>query len=73
MTLHPAGLAHGPDLRLLANIARTEASHPKDLPFREEIAVMVESRSPFVVSGNAEKIEVEGYDQSWYRQSIEIP
>lgn len=71
MTLHPAGLAHGPDLRLLANIARTQTPGPKDLPFREEIAVMVESRSPFVVLKDAEKVELKGYDQSWYRQSIE--
>lgn len=72
MTLHPAGLAHGPDLRLLANIARQEAPIPKDLPFREEIAVMVESRSPFAVLEDAEKVELKGYDQSWYQQSIEI-
>lgn len=72
MTLHPAGLAHGPDLRLLTNIAQEEASHPKDLPFREEIAVMVESRSPFAVLEDAEKVELKGYDQSWYQQSIEI-
>lgn len=71
MTFHPAGLAHGPDLRLLANIAREEALARKDLPFREEIAVMVESRSPFVVLKDAEQVELKGYDQSWYRQSIE--
>ncbi len=71
MTFHPAGLAHGPDLRLLANIAREEASRPKDLPFREEIAVMVESRSPFDVLKDTEKVELKGYDQSWYRQSME--
>lgn len=72
MTLHPAGLAHGPDLRTLANIARQEVPDPQDLPFRKEVAVMVESRSPFVVSEDAEKVEVPGYDQSWHRQSIEI-
>jgi homogentisate 1,2-dioxygenase len=72
MTLHPAGLAHGPDLKLLANIARKEMPGPKDLPFREEIAVMVESRSPFIVLKDAEKVELKGYDQSWYQQSIEI-
>lgn len=72
MTLHPAGLAHGPDLRLLTNTAQEEAPNPKDLPFREEVAVMVESRSPFVVLEDAEKVEVKGYDQSWYHQSIEI-
>lgn len=73
MTLHPAGLAHGPDLRTLTTTTREEAPNPHTLPFREEVAVMVESRSPFVVSEDAEKAEVEGYDQSWYRQSLEIP
>ncbi len=72
MTLHPAGLTHGPDLRTVATTAQREAPNPHDLPFREEVAVMVESRSPFVVLEDAEKVEVEGYDQSWYRQSIEI-
>ncbi|CBE67256.1 MAG: homogentisate 1,2-dioxygenase [Candidatus Methylomirabilis oxygeniifera] len=71
MTFHPAGLAHGPDLRLLADIAREEASRPKDLPFRDEIAVMVESRSPFDILKDTEKVELKGYDQSWYRQSME--
>ncbi|MCZ7625677.1 MAG: hypothetical protein M5R38_07370 [Candidatus Methylomirabilis sp.] len=70
MTLHPAGLAHGPDLRTLANTAPQEVPDPRDLPFREEVAVMVESRSPFVVLEDAEKVEVQGYDQSWYRQWI---
>lgn len=72
MTLHPAGLAHGPDLRLLAETARAGAPNPKDLPFREEVAVMVESRSSFMVVEDAEKVEIKGYDQSWYRQSIEV-
>lgn len=72
MTLHPAGLAHGPDLRLLTNFAREEPHGPKDLPFLEEIAVMVESRSPFVVLKDVEKVELKRYDQSWYQQSIEI-
>ncbi len=71
MTLHPAGLAHGPDLKLLAHIAREETPSPKDLHFLEEIAVMVESRSPFVVLKDAENVELKGYDQSWYQQSIE--
>ncbi len=72
MTLHPAGLAHGPDLRTLARTNRAEAPASRDLPFREEVAVMVESRSPFVVSEDAEKVEVPRYDQSWYQQSIEM-
>jgi len=71
MTVHPSGLAHGPDLKLLADTARKEAPHPRDLPFREEIAVMVESRSPFVVLKDAEQVEIKGYDQSWHRQSME--
>jgi homogentisate 1,2-dioxygenase len=70
MTLHPAGLAHGPDLRLMANIAREQAPDPKNLPFREEIAVMVESRSSFIVLKDAERGELNGYDQSWYRQVV---
>ncbi|MDE2060299.1 MAG: homogentisate 1,2-dioxygenase [candidate division NC10 bacterium] len=72
LTVHPAGLPHGPDLRTLANTARQEAPKPHDLPFREEVAVMVESRSSFVVLEDAERVEVKGYDQSWYQQSIEI-
>jgi homogentisate 1,2-dioxygenase len=72
MTFHPAGLPHGPDLRTLAGTARQKAPDPHDLPFREEIAVMVESRSSFGVSEEAEKVELEGYDQSWYHQSLEI-
>ena len=72
MTLHPASLAHGPDLRTLARTARQEAPNPRELPFWEEVAVMVESRSPFIVLKDAEKVELKGYDQSWYQQSIEI-
>jgi homogentisate 1,2-dioxygenase len=72
MTVHPAGLAHGPDLKLLANTERKDVPDPKDLAFREEIAVMVESRSPFVVLEDAERVELKGYDRSWYRQSYEM-
>ena len=72
MTLHPASLAHGPDLRTLARTARQEAPNPRELPFWEEVAVMVESRLPFIVLEDAEKVELKGYDQSWYQQSIEI-
>src|SRR5574337_663723 len=72
MTLHPAGLPHGPDLRALANTARQDAPNPHDLPFRVEVAVMVESRSPFVVLEDAERVEVKGYDHTWYHQSLEI-
>lgn len=72
MTFHPAGLAHGPDLRILAKTPWGEVPKPQDLPFREEVAVMVESRSPFVVLEDAEQVEVKGYDHSWYHQSMEI-
>jgi homogentisate 1,2-dioxygenase len=67
-TLHPAGTFHGPDVRLGHQQSQSPQPPGKDIPWREETGVMVESRSPFLVLPAAERVEVPGYDQSWLRQ-----
>lgn len=71
VTLHPPGTFHGPDLRALKRDNETEV-HPSQLPWREEVAVMLEVRSPLVVLPVAESVEIEGYEESWYRQWQEL-
>lgn len=71
ITVHPPGTFHGPDLRALKRDNETEV-HPLQLPWREEVAVMLEVRSPLVVLPGAEAVEIEGYEESWYRQWQEL-
>ncbi len=66
LTLHPAGVPHGPDPRVVEEVA--EEGHPEgpeDIPWANEIGVMVESTSPFAVLEAGRNAEVSGYDQSW--------
>ena len=59
MTMHPAGLTHGP--------------HPKALqtglaakrPETDEVAVMIDTRDPLEITQHAECIEWKGYVDSW--------
>lgn len=57
MTLHPQGLHHGPQQ------AAIEASKTKE--FADEIAVMVETEHPLVVSPEADAVAIQGYETSW--------
>ncbi|MGH2830711.1 MAG: homogentisate 1,2-dioxygenase, partial [Actinomycetota bacterium] len=59
MTLHPQGLHHGPQA------AAIEASKTKE--FADEVAIMVESEHPLVVSDEAGAVEIDGYATSWAR------
>ncbi len=61
-TLHPAGVHHGPQPKRMKEWKRSE---PKDLPWREETAVMFESRAPFSMTSQGKAVELEGYDESW--------
>ena len=57
ITLHPDGVPHGP------HPGRTEESIGQT--HTDELAVMVDSFRPLVVSKNALAIEDKGYYQSW--------
>ncbi len=67
-TLHPAGTFHGPDVRVSQQQVQSPPPEGKDMPWREETGIMIESRSPFLVLPAAESVEVSGYDESWFRQ-----
>ena len=64
MTLHPAGIFHGPDLNKL--------TEPGDMSWVDEVGVMVESRSPFSILHDALPVEVSGYGTSTHRQYLSI-
>jgi homogentisate 1,2-dioxygenase len=59
MTLHPQGLHHGPQP------AAIEASRTKLRT--DEVAVMVETRLPLVLSAEAEAVALSEYECSWAR------
>ncbi|MCP9439281.1 MAG: homogentisate 1,2-dioxygenase [Nitrospira sp.] len=59
LTLHPQGIHHGPQPQ-----AVTAA---KGKTHTNEIAVMIESRSPFVVAPQMEAVELSDYAMSWSR------
>ncbi|MCS7275541.1 MAG: homogentisate 1,2-dioxygenase [Dehalococcoidia bacterium] len=67
-TLHPAGTFHGPDVRVSQQQVQSPPPEGKEMPWREETGIMIESRSPFLVLAAAESVEVSGYDESWFRQ-----
>jgi len=67
-TLHPAGTFHGPDVRVSHQQVQSPPPPGKEIPWRDEVGIMVEARSPFLVLPAAEEVEVAGYDQSWQRQ-----
>jgi homogentisate 1,2-dioxygenase len=59
MTLHPAGLTHGPHPKALQtglNAQRKET---------DEVAVMVDTRDPLEITPDAEAIEQKEYVNSW--------
>lgn len=64
-TFHPQGVWHGPQTEALLN----EKTHdkPQDSPWREELAIMFESKKPLVVSDLAldRNIEIQNYWESW--------
>lgn len=68
-TLHPVGVHHGPQPKRMKAWKRPVS---KNLPWREETAVMFESRAPFSMTAVAENIEIEGYDESWENEWEEI-
>ena len=59
MTLHPQGIHHGPQP------AAIEASKTKERT--DEVAVMVETHHPLVVSPEAESVVITEYETSWAR------
>lgn len=68
-TLHPAGVHHGPQPKRMKAWKRTD---PKNLPWREETAIMFESRAPFSTMNAGKDLEIEGYDSSWKNEWEEI-
>ena len=57
MTLHPQGIHHGPQPQAVdASRAKTST---------DEVAIMIESRSPFTVLPELEPVEVKDYADSW--------
>ena len=60
LTLHPQGIHHGPQPQAVQ--ASKEKMHTN------EVAVMIESRSPFTVSAELESMEVSDYALSWSRR-----
>ncbi|MEX5215624.1 MAG: homogentisate 1,2-dioxygenase [Nitrospiraceae bacterium] len=59
LTVHPQGIHHGPQPQAV------EAS--KERTHTDEVAVMIESRRPFVVSSELETVEQKDYVLSWSR------
>lgn len=59
LTLHPQGVHHGPQPQAV------KASDGKDRT--DEVAVMIESRSPFRVMPELESVELKDYALSWSR------
>jgi homogentisate 1,2-dioxygenase len=60
LTLHPAGIHHGPQP---AAVARSEARGPGG--HADEVAINVDARRPLTLTPAAEAIRVEGYERSW--------
>lgn len=60
LTLHPQGIHHGPQPQAVsAAKGKTQTS---------EVAVMVESKSPFIVKPEMETVEMKDYAMSWSRR-----
>ncbi len=60
LTLHPQGIHHGPQPQAVqAGKEKTQTS---------EVAVMIESKTPFTVRPEMEAVEVKDYALSWSRQ-----
>jgi homogentisate 1,2-dioxygenase len=59
VTLHPAGVHHGPQPDAAEGAAKKEMT--------DEVAVMIECQQPLQVSPEAEKTSMEAYATSWAR------
>jgi homogentisate 1,2-dioxygenase len=59
LTLHPAGIVHGPHPKAFEAAARGERRET------DEVAVMLDARDPLDVHPEAEKLETPGYAESW--------
>jgi len=59
ITVHPAGLHHGPQA------AAIEAGKTKE--FADEVAVMVETEKPLALADDLKDVEIDGYATSWAR------
>ncbi|MCS6897996.1 MAG: homogentisate 1,2-dioxygenase [Nitrospira sp.] len=60
LTLHPQGIHHGPQPRAV--------QAAKGKTHTNEVAVMIESQSPFDVAPDMDEAEVEGYAVSWRKE-----
>jgi len=60
LTLHPQGIHHGPQPQAV------QAS--KDKTQTTEVAVMIESKTPFTVKSEMDEIEMKDYAMSWSRR-----
>jgi homogentisate 1,2-dioxygenase len=60
LTLHPQGIHHGPQPQAV--------SAAKGKTHTREVAVMVESKSPFIVKQEMETVEMKEYAMSWSRR-----
>ncbi len=62
LTLHPTGFTHGPHPKAMGNaFEQAEA-------MTNEVAVMIDTRDPLIVSAEAEQIENPDYVNSWKQQ-----
>jgi homogentisate 1,2-dioxygenase len=60
LTLHPQGIHHGPQPQAVqASIGKTQTS---------EVAVMIESKTPFSVKPEMDALEIKDYALSWSRR-----
>lgn len=59
MTLHPGGIPHGPHPKALQNAAQKRGTTT------DEVAVMIDTRSPLEITEQAEAVEWDGYVDSW--------
>jgi homogentisate 1,2-dioxygenase len=60
LTLHPQGIHHGPQPQAV--------SAAKGKTYTNEVAVMVESKTPFMVKPEMEAVEMKEYAMSWSRR-----
>ena len=65
LTFHPAGIPHGPDPRIAEELAENEPTEGPDIPWSSEIGIMVESSTPFSILAAGNKVDLEGYNESW--------
>jgi homogentisate 1,2-dioxygenase len=59
LTVHPAGITHGPHPKALATAAASRRTET------DEVAVMVDARDPVAISVQAESVEHKDYVSSW--------